>query len=67
MGDVKDKAFGGNGLVSAKFVQIRLPPGKVCFVTTLQANAGNGYHDVWSAAQLVITRHQPYPSQSISL
>ena len=38
----EDKALGGNGLVSTKCVQNGLPLGRVCFVTTLQANVWNG-------------------------
>ena len=63
MGSAEDKALGGNGLVTEKCIQSRLLPGRVCFVTNLQANAGNGYPFVWSAAEAVITRRQPYPSQ----
>ena len=67
MGAAEDKYLAGNGLLSAKCVQNGLPPGRVCFVTTLQANAGNGYPSIWSDAQVVITRPHPYPCQSISL
>ena len=67
MGSGEDKDLGGNGSVSGKWVQNGLAPGRVCFVTTFQANAGNGYPIVRSSAQVVITRRQPYLSQSISL
>ena len=61
MGAEEDEALGRNGLVSAKSVQSGLTPGRVCFVTTLQEKAGNGYPAVWSAAQVFITQPQPYP------
>ena len=46
MGSAEDKALDGNGPVSAKCVPNGLLPRRVCFVTTLQAKAGNGYPDV---------------------
>ena len=67
MGAAEDKALVGNGSVSAKCVQNGLPPGRVCFVTALQADSVNGYPDVRSAVKVVIMRRQSYPSQSISL
>ena len=67
MGAVEDKYIGRNGSVSAKCVQNGLTPGRVCFVTTFQENAGYGYPAVWSAAQVVIKRRQHYPSQQIRL
>ena len=57
--DAGDKALSGNGSVSVNCVKNRLPPGRVCFVTTLQANAGNGYPSIWSDTQFVNTRRQP--------
>ena len=59
MGAAEDKYLGRNGSVSAKCVQNGLPPGRVCFVTTFQANAGNGHPTVWSSEKFVITRRQP--------
>ena len=63
MGAMEDKSLGGNGSVSAKYVQNGLPPGRMCLFTTFQANAGNGYPDFLSAAQVVIMQRKPHPFQ----
>ena len=59
MGAVEYKPLGGDASVSAKCVQNGLLPRRVYFVTTLQANVGDLYPSVWSAAQVVITWLQP--------